>query len=85
MFIKFLDLYKFIKNHGFDTNSIDLNKLNLQFSKDFFDIIDQSGADEGGVSDFELSFPLIAMGLATDTALVQKVMKLMAPKKFSQI
>lgn len=29
MFIKFLDLYKFIKNHGFDSNRIDLNKLNL--------------------------------------------------------
>ncbi len=33
----------------------------------------------------ELSNPLIALGLATDSGLVQKVMKLIAPNKFANV
>ena len=38
--------------------------------------------DGGGVSSIELAYPLIALGLATDTDFVNKVMKILAPKKF---
>ena len=33
----------------------------------------------------ELSNPLIALGLATDSGLVQKVIKLIAPNKFANV
>ena len=38
--------------------------------------------DGEGVSMMELSYPLIALGLATDTGFVKKVMRMLAPKKF---
>ena len=39
--------------------------------------------DGGGVSDLELAWPLIALGLATNTGFVRKVMRILAPSKFS--
>jgi hypothetical protein len=38
--------------------------------------------DGGGVSALELAYPLIALGLATDIGFVNRVMKMLAPKKF---
>jgi len=40
--------------------------------------------DGGGVDLNELSFPLIALGLATNTDFVKKVMKILAPYKFGK-
>ena len=40
--------------------------------------------DDSGVSVSELAFPLIALGLATNTSFVKLVMKVLAPLKFGK-
>ena len=68
-----------MKNHKLDTTKLDDRIKNAEFSKEFFEIMDEDG---GGVSAPELALPLIALGLATDTGFVKRVMKILAPKKF---
>ena len=62
------------------TTRYDQQVTNAKFSKQFFEIMDEDGE---GVSYLELSYPLIALGLATDTGFVKKVMRMLAPKKFA--
>jgi hypothetical protein len=68
-----------MKNHGLNASRLDDRIKNAEFSKEFFEIMDEDG---GGVSAPELALPLIALGLATDTGFVKKVMKILAPNKF---
>jgi len=79
-YLKFADSYYFLKTHGLSTVKQDTQKSNAHFSAQFFKIMDEDG---GGVDLNELSFPLIALGLATNTDFVKKVMKILAPQKFS--
>lgn len=78
-FLKFGDIYKYMQVHGLCTKRYDQQVTNAKFSKQFFEIMDEDGE---GVSMIELSYPLIALGLATDTGFVKKVMRMLAPKKF---
>jgi Ca2+-binding EF-hand superfamily protein len=52
-------------------------RANIVFSKEFFEIMDDDGT--GGIELQELAQPLIALGLATDTAFVQKALKILNP------
>jgi len=80
-YLNFLQVYKFMKKHGKDTSAQDQAKKDAIFAKDFFEIIDEDGK---GVSLKEISFPLIALGLAKDSQFVKKVMMILAPKKFGK-
>ena len=70
-----------MKKHGLNANRLDDRIKNAEFSKEFFEIMDEDG---GGVSAPELALPLIALGLATDTGFVKKVMTILAPAKFRE-
>jgi hypothetical protein len=78
-FLKFTDIRNYMTKHGLDASRLDDRVKNAEFSKEFFEIMDEDG---GGVSAPELALPLIALGLATDTGFVKKVMKILAPNKF---
>ena len=78
-FLKFYDNYKYMKKHGMNTKVQSEKVKNAEFAKEFFTIMDEDG---GGVSALELAYPLIALGLATDIGFVNRVMKMLAPKKF---
>ena len=73
------DFENYMNKHKLDTKSLDDKVKNAEFSKEFFEIMDEDG---GGVSAPELALPLIALGLATDTGFVKRVMKILAPQKF---
>lgn len=78
-YLKFVDIKNYMNKHKLDTKSLDDKVKNAEFSKEFFEIMDEDG---GGVSAPELALPLIALGLATDTGFVKRVMKILAPQKF---
>jgi len=79
-YLKHLNEVAYLRKHGLSTKAQDLKRKNVEFSRKFYDIIDIDG--QGGVSDQELAYPLIALGLATDMGFVQKVMRILAPNKF---
>ena len=55
-----------------------LNK-NMEFSKQFFNLMSDSGK---GLTHDDLSEWLISLGLAIDSNFVKKIMKMLAPYKF---
>ena len=81
-FLRQLDQYKFMNVHNFSTDRQRNLRNNMEFSKEFFEIMDDDG--EGGIELEELAQPLIALGLATDTGFVQKALKILNPAKFGQ-
>ena len=78
---KFQDTYAFLNKRKFSTAKQDTRIENLNFSKNFFDIMDE---DMGGsISLKELTYPLIALGLANDSEFVKKSLSMINPEKFS--
>lgn len=68
LFMKMNDIHDFMKKRKFCTQRMEVMLKNVEFSKEFFNIMDDDGA--GGICLEELAQPLIALGLATDTGFV---------------
>ena len=79
-FLKSNDTYQFMKNHNMKTEKKDKLMENLIFSKQFFNIMDEDGS--GTIDLKELSYPLVALGLANNSEFVKKAMQMLNPKKF---
>lgn len=79
-YLRRVDELAYLRKHGLSTRAQDLRKRNVQFSQKFFEVIDYE--DNDGISDEEFAYPLIALGLATDMSFVQRMMRILAPKKF---
>ena len=69
-----------MQTHKFSDKKQTENINNVQFAKEFFEIVDNN--DSGGVLRDELSIPLIALGLSSDSSFIEKVLKAVAPFKF---
>jgi hypothetical protein len=67
-FLKSIDTLKFLKKHNYNIERHEKLLKNIEFAKDFFEILDE---DDSGVSANELSFPLIALGLAFQASFVK--------------
>ena len=57
-----------MSTRNFSTQKLEKTVENIQFSKEFFEIMDGDGG--GAIELEELATPLIAFGLATDTGFV---------------
>ena len=71
---------KWMQTHKFSDKKQTENINNVQFAKEFFEIVDNN--DSGGVLRDELSVPLIALGLSSDSSFIEKVLKAVNPFKF---
>ena len=69
-----------MQTHKFSDKKQTENINNVQFAKEFFEIVDSN--DSGGVLRDELSVPLIALGLSSDSSFIEKVLKAVNPFKF---
>lgn len=76
-----MDQLYFMKKHQMDCTKHHQIFKNIQFSKEFFSVINKS---EKGLCVRDLEFWLISLGLAVDINFVKKIMKILAPKKFMQ-
>ena len=81
-YLRNIDVEQFMNKREFSTERQKTLKSNIQFSKEFFEIIDDDGT--GGIELEELAQPLIALGLATDTGFVKRALKVLNPKKFGK-
>ena len=71
-----------MRSHNFSDKKQTENINNVQFAKEFFEIVDAN--DSGGVYKDELSIPLIALGLSSDSSFIEKVLKAINPMKFGE-
>ena len=61
-----------MRNHKFSDKKQVENIQNIQFAREFFQIIDDTGS--GSASLFELAVPMIALGLSSNSVFIRKVM-----------
>ena len=69
-----------MRAHKFSDRKQTENINNVQFAREFFEIVDDT--DTGGCYLNELSLPLIALGLSSDSSFIEKVLKAINPFKF---
>ena len=78
-YLKTTERMRYMRLHGYDSSNLDRLFKNVDFSRDFFKVMDN---DNNGVSEKDLSTVLISLGLAIDKNSVIKIMKMLAPAKF---
>ena len=78
----FRKVQKWMRAHKFSDKKQTENINNVQFAREFFEIVDDK--DSGGVDLNQLSVPLIALGLSSDSAFIEKVLKAINPFKFGE-
>lgn len=70
----------YMKKRKLSTTKQEKQTENFKFSKNFFQIMDQ---DESGVIEVsELTYPLLALGLANNSHFIYRALKILNPKKF---
>jgi len=81
-YINFRKMQKWMRKHNLSDEKQRENINNIQFAREFFEIIDDNGS--GGVFLDELAIPLISLGLSSNVTFTEKLLKAINPKKFAQ-
>ena len=78
-FLKTMERMSYMKKHDYNCERQETLLKNVQFSRDFFKVMDHDGS---GVTVDQLSWVLVSLGLAVDRNFVMKIVRLLAPGKF---
>lgn len=82
-YILFRQIQHWMQTHKYSIHKTTQNINNIQFARDFFAAIDQTGSGKSSVQG--IAVPMIALGLSSNSSFVTKVMKAICPYKFGKM